>query len=144
MRGEGSAPVETGGEEPTAGEVEPEEAPETEEQHHAAVAPAGSGGNKPGGGGGEGARSHGTARPHEGAAKPHRSAKADDAIAEEKVAASPGPSSVPHLTASIAGGSSPMVPILIAVIVLAALSIGVAYGFQRRSEEGLGGRPHSA
>jgi cobalamin biosynthesis Mg chelatase CobN len=142
----GSVGGESAGEEAGVSGERPQEPQEAEPRTHeketktGATAPGGGGGNKPKGGGGGGE-----------SAAPYRAGGAVDHVGPaEKVAGGasdkvvPMEAAEPQREAVIGAGSSPVVPILIAAIVLAAISIGVAYRRQRRSEEGLGGRPHSA
>jgi cobalamin biosynthesis Mg chelatase CobN len=76
----------------------------------------GGGGNKPNGGGAEGAGKEGS-------------------ISGAKEVA-PAPATGTNASKSSGGGSSPVVPILIAVVVLAAISIGVVLYRQRKSGQG--------
>jgi cobalamin biosynthesis Mg chelatase CobN len=80
------------------------------------------GGNPPTGGGGGGGN-----KPSGGAG-----AKSNDGISAAKEV---GGTPAGHVTES-SGGSSPVVPILIAVVVLAAISIGVVLYRQRKSGQG--------
>jgi hypothetical protein len=86
--------------------------PESQESHEAQAAPPGDGGGNPPGGGGD---------PKEGASpKP---------VARSRIAGSTGPTQAEKRpievdSSAAGGGSSPVLPILIAVAVLAALSIG--------------------
>jgi hypothetical protein len=132
----GSVGGESGGGESQASAEEPEE-PQKGEPRSGGAASGGGGGNKPRGGPGGGE-----------SAGPHQAGGGKDHVGRaEKVPEGAGVNAAPMEAgreAGIGGGSSPVVLILIAVLVLAAISIGVAYRNQRRSEEGLGGRPHSA
>jgi hypothetical protein len=100
---------------------EPEEGGEKEKSQSGGAGPGEGGGN---GGGGE-------------SSKPaHDGAKNNDGVgAAEKVAEGGGNATpvVHKVETSSGGGSSPVVPILIAVIVLAAISIGVVLYRQRKS-----------
>jgi hypothetical protein len=139
----GSVGGESGGGETGTSAEEPKEPREAEprsdekEPRSGAAALGGGGGDKPKGGAG-GAESAG----------PHKASGGKDHIGPaEKVREGAVLKAAPieaAREAGIGGGSSPVVPILIAVLVLAAISIGVAHRRQRRSEEGLGGRPRSA
>jgi cobalamin biosynthesis Mg chelatase CobN len=104
----------TTGEESTETATEPTAEPKTKEHHRAAAAPAAKGGNQPPGGGKPG-----------GDASPKA---AHQGIGKSVALKSEGPSST-----SGTGGSSPVVPILIAILVLATLSIGVVVYRERRS-----------
>jgi hypothetical protein len=101
---------------------EPEESSEGEKHKTGGAAPGNGGGNKPNGGGNEGAKQQkngGEGKNHVGGSK--------------KVANENSVAPVAHKTeTSSGGGSSPIVPILIAVIVLAAISIGVVLYRQRK------------
>jgi cobalamin biosynthesis Mg chelatase CobN len=101
---------------------EPSEESEGESHKGAGATSGGGNNNPPKGGGGE-------------SSKPaHQGAKNNDGVGPaEKVSQGGGtPTPVAHKTES-SGGSSPVVPILIAVIVLAAISIGVVLYRQRKS-----------
>lgn len=132
----GSVGGESGDGESQAAAEGPEE-PQEKESRSGGGGPGGSGGNEPKGGAGGGE-----------SAGPHKASGGQNHVGgAEKVAEGTGGKVAPiegRQEAGIDGGSSPVVPILIAAIVLAAISIGVAYHRQRRSEEGLGGRPRSA
>jgi cobalamin biosynthesis Mg chelatase CobN len=119
-KAEGSA-VKTGG---TESSVEPEE-DESEEGQKSSVGTGGNGGNSnpPRGGGGEGG----------GSPKAGGTAKSADGISGAKAVANKNPGA--NVSES-SGGSSPVVPILIAVAVLAAISIGVVLYRQRKSGQG--------
>lgn len=101
------------GEESTETATEPTAEPKTAEHHRAAAAPAAKGGNQPPGGGKPGGDSH-------------------QSPAKNVTPKSEGPTST-KVDTSGSGGSSPVVPILIAVLVLAALSIGIVVYRERRS-----------
>lgn len=100
------------------------EEPESEETHHSSGGATSGGGNNPpkGGGGGEGAKS-----------KNSGGAKSNEGVANGKPVAT---QTAGH---SSGGSSSPVVPILIAVAVLAAISIGVVLYRQRKSGAGTDG-----
>jgi cobalamin biosynthesis Mg chelatase CobN len=120
---EGSA-VKNGGSESSEGPEGKGEG-ESEESQKSSGGGGGTGGgngNPPKGGGGEGggSKSGGTSNPQNG-------------ISEAKEL--PKTQSGANISES-SGGSSPVVPILIAVIVLAAISIGVVLYRQRKSGEG--------
>jgi cobalamin biosynthesis Mg chelatase CobN len=86
-------------------------------------------------GGGGGTGSNGNGGNHSGGNKTNAQAKPDNKIggAEKVATASGNPAS-----SSSNGGSSPIVPILIAVAVLAAISIGVVLYRQRKGDSGPG------
>jgi cobalamin biosynthesis Mg chelatase CobN len=113
-KAEGSAAA---GESNSKSEPETESSTESEPKKSAAGGGGNGngGGNKPGGEGG-GGKSTGQAKPENG-------------IEGQKVASAA--SGVPA-SATSGGGSSPVVPILIAVVVLAAISIGVVLYRQRK------------
>jgi cobalamin biosynthesis Mg chelatase CobN len=99
---------------------EPEAEPETGHRDHAAAAPGDGGKHPPGSSGG---------RPDRGV-KPQKSG-------DPGKASTPSPKPTPRTAtgenaAATSGGSSPVVPILIVAAVLAAISVGVAYYWQRR------------
>jgi cobalamin biosynthesis Mg chelatase CobN len=102
-------------------EGEPEESGEKEKSQTGGAAPNG-GGN--GGNGGEASNST------------NDGGKANDGIGESKEVEAGNVTPVAHQTESSGGGSSPVVPILIAVIALAAISIGVVLYRQRKSGQG--------
>ena len=119
-KAEGSA--NSSGESTEEPETEPSEESEGESHKGAGAGSSGPNSNPPKGGGGE-------------SSKPaHQGAKNNDGVGPgEKVTEGGGtPTPVAHKTES-SGGSSPVVPILIAVIVLAAISIGVVLYRQRKS-----------
>jgi hypothetical protein len=130
---EGSAVAGTQRDETAPPAEEPEGGGEPEKQQVVPVAPGG-GGGKPGGG--EGAKP-----------RAKRVGKPEDAIGGARKVESPAkvpPAPAPRKAASgIGGGSSPVLPILIAVIALAALSVGATFLRQRRSDRKLGGSPGS-
>jgi cobalamin biosynthesis Mg chelatase CobN len=95
---------------------------EEEESKGGAAAVGGSKGNGGNGGGTEGA----TPQKNGGSTK-------NGLSGEQEVAGGGNVTPVAHKTESSSGGSSPVVPILIAVIVLAAISIGVVLYRQRKS-----------
>jgi cobalamin biosynthesis Mg chelatase CobN len=105
-------------------ESEPEPSGESETKSS-----SGGGGNGPNGNGGN----------HSGGKAANAQAKPDNKIGGlEKVATASGnPAS-----SSSSGGSSPIVPILIAVAVLAAISIGVVLYRQRKGDSGPGSDRH--
>jgi cobalamin biosynthesis Mg chelatase CobN len=110
----------TSGGKSSSGEKEPEEQTEKEKSQSAGGAPSNNGG---GGGGGE-------------SSKPtNNGGGSKDGIGGSQEVAGGGTGTpVAHKTeTSSGGGSSPVVPILIAVIVLAAISIGVVLYRQRKS-----------
>ena len=104
----------TTGEESNETATEPTAEPKSKEHHRAAATPATKGGNDPPGGGKPG-----------GDTSPNA---ARQGIGKSVALKSEGPTST-----SGSGGSSPVVPILIAVLVLAALSIGIVVYRERRS-----------
>jgi cobalamin biosynthesis Mg chelatase CobN len=101
--------------------AESEEAESGSEGHKSGGVAGGGNGNSPKGGGTEGAGNSGK----------NSSAGSEDAISGQQVA-----SKSPVETSESSGGSSPVVPILIAVAVLAAISIGVVLYRQRKSGQG--------
>jgi cobalamin biosynthesis Mg chelatase CobN len=102
----------------TSTEKEPEESTEKQKSHAGGAAPSEGGGNGPGGESSKSANKVG--------------GNGDGVGGAEKVAEGTG-TPVAHKTETSSGGSSPVVPILIAVIVLAAISIGVVLYRQRKS-----------
>jgi uncharacterized membrane protein len=116
----------------TPGEEEPsEENSETKKSQTGGAAPSeGGGGN---GGGSESSKSANNGGGSE-----------DGLGSSEKVAGGGTGTPVAHKTESSGGGSSPVVPILIAVIVLAAISIGVVLYRQRKSGQGPDSRVSSS
>jgi cobalamin biosynthesis Mg chelatase CobN len=111
--------MQTTGEESTETPTEPESA----ERH---AAPPSKGGNHP-----PGDRGH---RGQGAASKPHAGSGS-----KPGTSASPRPEgSAPntHTTSESGGGSSPVVPILIAMVVLAAVSIGVVLYRARKQDSG--------
>jgi cobalamin biosynthesis Mg chelatase CobN len=111
----------TNGGESSSGEKEPEESTEKEKsQSSGGGAPTNNGGG--GNGGGE------SSKPSNGGGG------SKDGIGSQEVAGGGTGTPPVHKTeTSSGGGSSPVVPILIAVIVLAAISIGVVLYRQRKS-----------
>jgi cobalamin biosynthesis Mg chelatase CobN len=105
--------------------VEPEAEGESEEGQKSSGGVGGNGGgnNPPTGGGGEGGGSP---------SKAGGAAKSQDGIGGAKAVAHSQPGGISESS----GGSSPVVPILIAVVVLAAISIGVVLYRQRKSGQG--------
>jgi cobalamin biosynthesis Mg chelatase CobN len=94
------------------------------------------GGNGPGGEGKPSGESGGKSTGHgeSGKSSAHSQSTSQDKVGEgEKVAVTNGQ---PTAVKSSGGGSSPVVPILIAVIVLAAISIGVVLYRQRKGGSG--------
>jgi cobalamin biosynthesis Mg chelatase CobN len=90
---------------------------EKKEEGHPGTSGGGDGGNKPNGGAGKSGGSEG------------------NSVGEQKNLGNTQPGkNVAH--SSSGGGSSPVVPILIAVVVLAAISIGVVLYRQRKSDQG--------
>jgi cell division protein FtsN len=110
-------------EEPVEEVEEPTE--ETESKSHAGGGGGGhhDGGNKPGGEGGKAKGSEGGS---------------SNKIGEKQKVAPPSSTPVANTSKDSGGGSSPLVPILIAVVVLAAISIGVVL-YRQRSDGGSGG-----
>jgi cobalamin biosynthesis Mg chelatase CobN len=102
-------------------EPETEESSENESQAHPGT--TGGGGNKPSGGG----NNPGGGNPEAG--------KPGSVESNKPVAPSSGQQSA---QTESGGGSSPLVPILIAIAVLAAISIGAVLYKQRRSDSGSG------
>ena len=110
----------TNGGESSSGEKEPEESTEKEKSQNAGGAPSNGGGGN--GGGGESSKPTGNG------------GGGNDGIGGSQEVAGGGTGTPPaHKTETSSGGSSPVVPILIAVIVLAAISIGVVLYRQRKS-----------
>jgi cobalamin biosynthesis Mg chelatase CobN len=104
--------------------VGPEEEAESEEsQKSSGVAGNGGNSNPPRGGSGEGG----------GSPKAGGTANSADGISGAKAVANKNPGAN---VSEGSGGSSPVVPILIAVVVLAAISIGVVLYRQRKSGQG--------
>ncbi len=103
---------------PTA--EEPTEATSEPEGHRSHAAPPAKGGNQPPGGG----------KP-KGHASPKPSAVTHQDPGKTVAAKSVGPSSSGVKTSGT-GGSSPVLPILVAIVVLAAISIGVVVYRERR------------
>jgi outer membrane biosynthesis protein TonB len=101
---------------------EPEGEAETAHREKSKVAPAGKGGNRPPGGG-----SHHGQKP---ASKKQVGTPQASETPSQLLTSSTG------ANASQAGGSSPVVPILIAMAVLAALSIGVVLYRERKGQAG--------
>ena len=114
----GHASENTNGGESSSGQKEPEESTEKKKSHAGGAAPSEGGGNGPGGESSKSANKVG--------------GNGDGVGGAEKVAEGTG-TPVAHKTETSSGGSSPVVPILIAVIVLAAISIGVVLYRQRKS-----------
>ncbi len=102
--------------------------PESEEQSSGGVSGGGNN-NPPTRGGGEGGKNPGKSTGVAGNSKPQ-----DNISAAKEVTTKGTPAS------ESSGGSSPLVPILIAIVVLAAISIGVVLYRQRKSGQGPGGR----
>jgi hypothetical protein len=126
LKAEGSAAREPVGGESKPTETELEENDE-KEQSRSGGAPGSEGGGS-GGAGGDGSKSvHGDG------------GQSKDGLGEAREVETGGGTATPvaHKTESSGGGSSPVVPILIAVIALAAISIGVALYRERRQ----GGTP---
>jgi hypothetical protein len=121
------SPTSTTGEEATESVTEPGGESEPPEHHHAVTSPAGKGGNHPPGGSAEPGKNGSTRSTLDSGRKPVRNV-------------TPGPegsaSAKPHSSAVGSGGSSPLLPILIAMAVLAAASIGVVIVRQRRGAGG--------
>lgn len=115
--GSGESTGETGGQSHKSSE----EGSSNESEKNPSTAGGGGGGNKPNGGGG--------AKPEGGGAK-------EDNVAPSKAVATPA-------SHSTGDSSSPVVPILIAVAVLAAISIGVVLYRQRKAGAGPDGRVSS-
>jgi cobalamin biosynthesis Mg chelatase CobN len=87
--------------------------------------------------GGGGTGSNGNGGNHSGGDKANAQSKPEDKISgAEKVATASG--SPASSSSNSSGGSSPIVPILIAVAVLAAISIGVVLYRQRKGDSGPG------
>jgi cobalamin biosynthesis Mg chelatase CobN len=97
---------------------EPEEGGEKEKSQSGGAGPGEGGGN---GGAGESSPSGGNG------------GQTNDGVGGAEAVAGGTGTPVAHKTESSGGGSSPVVPILIAVIVLAAISIGVVLYRQRKS-----------
>lgn len=114
-----TTPAKTGEEKAT----EPEAEPRSGKGHHAG--PPAQGGNHPGGG-----------KPGSHAA-PKQPSAAHQNGGEGPVAKSGGPTTKGVAASASSGGSSPVLPILVAVVVLAAISIGV---FVYRERKGGGDR----
>jgi cobalamin biosynthesis Mg chelatase CobN len=113
---------EAGGGDGSQKKGEPEESGEKEKSQSGGAGAGEGGGN---GGGSEGSQSGGNG------------GKTNDGIGGSEAVTGGGTGSpVAHKTESSSGGSSPVVPILIAVIVLAAISIGVVLYRQRKSGQG--------
>jgi hypothetical protein len=113
--------------------TEPSEGSEGE-SHKQAGGTSGGGNNNPPRGGGE-------------SSKPaHNGAKNNDGLGPAEKVADGGGTATPvvHKSETSSGGSSPVVPILIAVIVLAAISIGVVLYRQRKSGQGPDSRVSSS
>lgn len=110
----------TNGGKSSSGQKEPEESTEKEKSQNAGGAPSNGGGGN--GGGGESSKPAGNG------------GGGNDGIGGSQEVAGGGTGTpVAHKTETSSGGSSPVVPILIAVIVLAAISIGVVLYRQRKS-----------
>jgi cobalamin biosynthesis Mg chelatase CobN len=123
-KAEGSATENAGSE----SSVEPEEEEGSEEGQGKSGGAGGGGGNSHppnNGGGGEGG---GSPSKNGGGAKPADGISGAKVVATDK---NPGAN-----VSEASGGSSPVVPILIAVVVLAAISIGVVLYRQRKSGQG--------
>jgi cobalamin biosynthesis Mg chelatase CobN len=122
-KAEGSA--NSSGESTEEPETEPSEGSEGESHKQAGATLSGGNGNPPKGGGGE-------------SSKPAlEGAKNNDGVGPAEKVAEGGGTATPvahKAETSSGGGSSPVVPILIAVIVLAAISIGVVLYRQRKSD----------
>jgi cobalamin biosynthesis Mg chelatase CobN len=106
----------------SSSQEKPEESPEKEKSSQSGGAPANEGGGKGGNGGGQGSKSA-----NDGVGSK------DGLGGSERVAEGAATPPVHKTETSSSGGSSPVVPILIAVIVLAAISIGVVLYRQRKS-----------
>jgi hypothetical protein len=120
------SPTPTTGEDGSEAPTEPEGEPGSEGHHHAGAVPSGNGSNHPPGGGEPGKND--SPRPaSESGRKPVRN-----------VTPGPGKLTPSKTDASGAGGggSSPLLPVLIAMAVLAAASIGVVLYRQRREDNG--------
>jgi cobalamin biosynthesis Mg chelatase CobN len=132
--GTSSEPKAHASENSTGGGTSPEEQSEGSEKEKSQVggAPSEGGGGKPGGG-------EPTKSANQGEGK-------DGLSGAQEVEAGGGTATpVVHKTeTSSGGGSSPVVPILIAVIVLAAISIGVVLYRQRKSGQGPDSRVSSS
>jgi cobalamin biosynthesis Mg chelatase CobN len=101
--------------------------PKSGEGHHSKVAPPAKGGNHPGGGKpGHHAVAKHPATTHQGAGK-STSPKSE------------GPTTKGVPASASTGGSSPVLPILVAVVVLAAISIGIVVYRERKGGNGPAG-----
>jgi cobalamin biosynthesis Mg chelatase CobN len=118
----GEAPPKTSGSEPTS-----EPKGESESKEKSSAAPAGNGGNNNGGNTGSGSSTGGS--------------KGNEGLGGEQEVAPASATGKPVSHSS--GGSSPLVPILIAIAVLAAISIGAVIYRQRRQQDGGSGSPVS-
>jgi cobalamin biosynthesis Mg chelatase CobN len=113
-------------EEPTE-TTEPETEPHSGEGHHSKVAPAGKGGNHPGGG-----------KPgSQASSKPQSDHISSAKVVTPKTSGGPTTKGVPASAST--GGSSPVLPILVAIVVLAAISIGVVVYRERKGGDGQAG-----
>jgi hypothetical protein len=104
------------GKEDTAPATEPEGEPGSEAHHQSEATPPSAGGNHPHGGGGS------------GKGKPAKASPGPDRKPEESISPRQKVSTPTKATAhggNDDGGSSPVLPILIAMAVLAAISIGI-------------------
>lgn len=111
--------------EETEAATEPEGEPESEEHHQSGAAPPGEGGNQPPRGGGGSGKGKPTKAPGGPDIKPGTSNSPRQSVS------TPIEPSTPE--GNDGGGSSPVLPILIAVAILAAGSIGVVLYRERSS-----------
>jgi hypothetical protein len=139
-RDEGSAADEPGEGESRAGETEPEETAEKEGSRFGG-APAGEGGGNGGAGGGSNSAHRNGGQTTVGVGAAEAVAKGGGNVTP--VAHNSATPTV-HKAESSGGGSSPVVPILIAMVVLAAFSIGVVLFRERNRSGALDGDPRSA
>jgi len=112
-------------EEPTE-TTEPETEPHSGEGHKSHVAPPAKGGNRPGGGS---PGSHATP-------KSQGDQKSPAKIVTPKTS---GGQNSKGIEASASGGSSPVLPILVAIVVLATISIGIVVYRERKGGDGPAG-----
>jgi hypothetical protein len=121
----GTAPKTEG--QPVETTTEPGTESQTGEGHGSKVAPPTKGGNHPGGG-----------KPSDGIAGGH--AVADPGSSGKNVTAkSEGPTTKGVPASASSGGSSPVLPILVAIVILAAISIGVVVYRNRKGGDGQAG-----
>jgi cobalamin biosynthesis Mg chelatase CobN len=118
-----SAP--TTGEERTDKKTGHEAEPKTSEGHHSHAAAPTKGGNHPGGG-----------KPEGHAASKHPNAAEPGAGKNAAPKSSEGPTTKGVPASASTGGSSPVLPIIVAIVVLAAISIGVVVYRDRKGGDG--------